>query len=809
MRLVVAVMLIALLLAAGAARSAVVEVEGPQILVRISNDGDDLTARLLAWEGDDPPFFDERIPLRGDELTLVPIDAPPGEYQVRLELPFQTVGPAPTPLDPVVPLEADAWTHGCPGPYALDFDFALDSHVSVSSVGCLVLTDAFTALLVEAKSARADFPRTRIHVPLPGGSDRGVYDHGGEMPFEWNGDTRWLDAWGRDVRGAEVTYKDNTGSGKGVARLFAWNWAEASGTMELFRFAAGETSPSSWTRTDPRFAEGGAGGTSVALAREVRYDEAQQDAACYLRHALQGRDIRAGDVIAAATLCRSWDGPDWRAAAPIEWRGLRALPLYRTEETPELTRAERVLLVDGIPYLVHHERHVLLAGEGVRVRHATLDRVELRGAPIAADAASMPPPSPRLAPLDPLRGPADGQARLGFPLREASDAARSDPLLASVRAVTERPDSVLAGAAYVHRREAGEPVGRESWFLMYRAGDALAYAVCERASTPLPLAAPPRCHVPGGQQWRLYEWAEPLWDAPPMTRADLPVETSGFDEAFARWDALRPDGPAAKANFALYRAWSDEELGEPAFLAVGISPQRGVAPSSAPTMGDYTALGLDGATFAAVELTQTRGLFVPTELAPLGENSVRGDPAGPRFGDDLSYLAGGGVALGLIGLLAFLLYSRLVRARVLDDATRARIHGIVAQEPGVHASALLDRLGKRSGVGEYHLGVLAREGFLACVVTPGFRRYFLTGLYTPAQMRAMAALREGRNDALYALICANPGIRLASLAEKADVSLPYASKSVARLAEAGLVLKMQAGRAVEIHPLEDQRAGRS
>ncbi|HWH07839.1 MAG TPA: winged helix-turn-helix transcriptional regulator, partial [Candidatus Thermoplasmatota archaeon] len=226
----------------------------------------------------------------------------------------------------------------------------------------------------------------------------------------------------------------------------------------------------------------------------------------------------------------------------------------------------------------------------------------------------------------------------------------------------------------------------------------------------------------------------------------------------------------------------------------------------------YVALDLaTGATRHEVAGVQRVGVpqAVPERVEVAGFALAAPAPAPQPAALTPAAVGAGAAAAGLLALLVLAaakgwlaaLYSRLTRRQVLDAPARAAILELVRQEPGIHASALLERLGKAHGVGEYHLAVLEREGFLTSVRTAGFRRCFVTGAMTHAEMRAVAALRDGQAEKLYRIIEATPGIHLTDLAARAGLTLPYVSRQVKALAEAGLVDKVQTGRAVALYPV--------
>ncbi|HVM45727.1 MAG TPA: winged helix-turn-helix transcriptional regulator, partial [Candidatus Thermoplasmatota archaeon] len=705
-------------------------------------------------------------------VTTLRIGSEPGWHQVTLE----RAGDA-RPAAPVALPDLRYWaiarggdSRGCEAGYLFAFAVS-DEDARTRAEGCTVLTRDARDILAQARAATGG--RGAFDIPLPREGDRGVFGPDGRTPFEWRA-ARFADAHGRALDGHELAYRAPGGGGSMHDTLTgATASVLAPETTEVIRFAPGDATPVSWSRTRTGTSGERPGAASAILERELRYDAPTDPLACLVRSPLQGSTLRPGQLVDARDVCPAWGGPAWRAAAPIHHRGFRALPLYQLEETPERLLVARLLYVDGNPYPIDAQRYVLPSDGPLREARATLERYHPAGEPLPTRAAALPPPR-ALAPLDPMRGPEGAPG-----LAAASDAAA---LLPRVRLLALGGDAALIGARYEEPRAGAATL--PTWHLVFgaRAADAV-FVAC---------AAPARA-TPACRETLAAPSAE-IAGPPRMGAAELPARAASFEHALSRWDGERP-------TYALYRAW-----GEPVLALGDRAPS---APAQAPfagdedTAADFILLDLASArTRADVEIIEAVSSFDPASLAPVRPATLLARAGDWADADSLPYVVGGGIGLLALVALGLLLYSRLVRARVLDDETRAAIHEVVMREPGLHASGILERLGKRSGVGEYHLDVLVREGYLATLVTPGFRRYFVSGRHAPAQMRALAALREGQNERLLGIIRAKPGIELRALAREAGVSVPYASKSVARLAEAGLVDKVQAGRVLTIHASE-------
>jgi predicted transcriptional regulator len=73
--------------------------------------------------------------------------------------------------------------------------------------------------------------------------------------------------------------------------------------------------------------------------------------------------------------------------------------------------------------------------------------------------------------------------------------------------------------------------------------------------------------------------------------------------------------------------------------------------------------------------------------------------------------------------LAFPLFSRLKKEKILDQFVRGQIYGMIRIKPGVHYSDIKEALGVGNGTLAYHLSVLEREGFIKSS-RKGFKKLF-------------------------------------------------------------------------------------
>ena len=671
-------------------------------------------------------------------------------------------------------------------------------------------------LLAQARAAR-DAPAGEGAVTMgwPRDGDQGRFERTAsdarplEVTFAWR-PARFVDEWGRAVEGAEVAYADGSGSGCSLSVTSpAGDATTTSRTpLDLFARYAGEARPVAVARPWSCFSGAYVREEGLTLGSQratlVAYD-AWPATLCLFRSGLQGARVAAGAPV--APLCPAWGEGEWFAGAVETRRGFAALPVYHLSS--DGASVSRAWLVDGLAYPLEVERRVLQDGK-VHERRHQLVALATAGDPLASGPRDAPPPLALRAP-DRLLGPPDEDARLPLRLSDAARAATGDPTLRGLQAILADPQAALAGAAL----RASEPAGAgaapaPTWTLVYAAPGKPPAAV-ECAGEPGPLGPLVRCREAGVSA------QDPRIGAVPSTfgAAALPARVASFADALARWEAQDANASAAPVRQALYRPWGAEDL--PPALEIGTRPaDRPDAVSAAAPPRAESLARLDPATGRSSRLVTTYGAPFHVSNLPAGIEApallAPAPPPAPALRAPLLVAAGVAAAGALVALVVLWaavkaglvsLYTRLVRANVLDSEVRARIHALVAEEPGIHAGAIVERLGRGNGLGEYHLGVLVREGFLACVETTGFRRYFVAGRFPPAEMRARAVLREGHAEALFRLIRQEPGIQLGPLAQRAGLSLPQASRTVKRLAEAGLVERAKVGRVVRLRVAKD------
>lgn len=706
----------------------------------------------------------------------------------------------------------------CPGEFVVTFEVGVASGAERSPNGCTVPTDAMQTLLDEAHTAaRARATRDIVHVPLPRDGDRGealVFDGAGRLywpnatvvRFAWSA-ADLVDAYGRATHGARLEYSPlGTFGASAEGTLLQTSQASNANTTEVARFRPAATAPDAWS-TSFSDASAGLGQTSASQTRYSFTQPWREVFACAVRSGLQGSQLATRSPIEApcttlrATGERAWVG------SPREERGFLSVPVYSVLESGDITSVTRLSFADGVAYPLAADRFELRAGAAVIHQAFQLVGLSAGAAPLPdSKESSSEPPAPH-APIDPLHGPESLQAS-SYPLAAAVDDAFRTPTLTTLRSLLASPDAALIGAVLDRQADASTPAGPLRWWLVFDApGSASVGVLCERAAAVAPIASslPAAPATPVGactQPAQAPRFSQALGPLPPggLGARDLLTTGASFDDALQRRDIALREHAGESMTFAMYRAWGER------VLAVGQAfptPLTGApTPTSAQAAFVVLDLGSGRTRLEAVGVQATAGLAAVPALAPSA--GLAGTRANSLLSDVPPLLGGTAALVGfaLLALLGWAFYTRLTQRAVLGSEARQRILDIVRDEPGIHAAAVLERVGRANGVVEHHLGILVREGFLTRVDTTGFRRYFVTGRFSHSEMRALAALRDGQNEKLYRLIEAHPGIHLSELAQRADLSLAYASRTVKKLQEAGLVDRVQVGRTIVLHAIE-------
>ncbi|MBW3584004.1 MAG: winged helix-turn-helix transcriptional regulator [Euryarchaeota archaeon] len=143
----------------------------------------------------------------------------------------------------------------------------------------------------------------------------------------------------------------------------------------------------------------------------------------------------------------------------------------------------------------------------------------------------------------------------------------------------------------------------------------------------------------------------------------------------------------------------------------------------------------------------------------------------------------------LLGLPGLLLFSRIKKDKVLDHATRERIHETIQGNPGIHFSGLRRLLHMPNGTLVHHLRTLEREGLLKNERVGGRLHFYAVG-----ERARMAVGLTPRQDIILRSLVKRPGIAQAELARHLGVSRQALHQHLTPLRDLGLVADLPHGR---------------
>lgn len=157
-------------------------------------------------------------------------------------------------------------------------------------------------------------------------------------------------------------------------------------------------------------------------------------------------------------------------------------------------------------------------------------------------------------------------------------------------------------------------------------------------------------------------------------------------------------------------------------------------------------------------------------------------------------LAKGKLALWLAG------YARVHGPEVLSSPHRARLHALVAAQPGSNVAALARQAGMGATSTTHHLRVLERNGLVASVRQGRDLLWF--DRHDPrfaGPRRQAAAVLRGTTAGIARHVAQHPGIRQHEVAAAFGLSQPTVAWHMRRLREAGLVSQRKEGREMRYH----------
>ncbi|WP_254536822.1 winged helix-turn-helix transcriptional regulator [Halomarina litorea] len=124
--------------------------------------------------------------------------------------------------------------------------------------------------------------------------------------------------------------------------------------------------------------------------------------------------------------------------------------------------------------------------------------------------------------------------------------------------------------------------------------------------------------------------------------------------------------------------------------------------------------------------------------------------------------------------------------------TRERVRAHVREDPGVHFSDLRRALDIAPGQAQYHLRRLVDDGGLVEDALYGQTHYYPPS-YDPWERRALALLRRETSADVVACLLDDGPLPPATVAERVGIARSTLSWHVARLTEAGVLVRDESG----------------
>lgn len=132
----------------------------------------------------------------------------------------------------------------------------------------------------------------------------------------------------------------------------------------------------------------------------------------------------------------------------------------------------------------------------------------------------------------------------------------------------------------------------------------------------------------------------------------------------------------------------------------------------------------------------------------------------------------------------------------LELTSRRAIYQQIADNPGVHFRALLDKLDVAHGTLQYHLRWLAEEGLIEVSDDGSYTRYYPAAEFDEADQAVMNALRREYSRRILARLLVDGSLSTTDLSDRLDKAQSTVSWHLSKLADANLVTKERDGRSV-------------
>ena len=189
-------------------------------------------------------------------------------------------------------------------------------------------------------------------------------------------------------------------------------------------------------------------------------------------------------------------------------------------------------------------------------------------------------------------------------------------------------------------------------------------------------------------------------------------------------------------------------------------------------------------------------LRIEIEVTPGCPNppNCLGNPPDPPVDHSLDWLR---IVLPIIAIsiVAVVLFTRLNRSTLLNQAMRARIYSAIEKAQGIHFHELMRTLDVKPGVLSHHINILEREKFIKSLQDGTYRRFFLYD--SNAELRVVLSNIQ---EKILALVRKSPGIFQVDISREIGSSSFVTKYHIKILRDAGMVTLERDGKNMRCFP---------
>lgn len=429
-------------------------------------------------------------------------------------------------------------------------------------------------------------------------------------------------------------------------------------------------------------------------------------------------------------------------------------------------------------------------------------------------------------------GPAKGDLAHPFPISEAFQRARDNPLNASLRAfLADHPDAFV-GDAYYHQDHVETDGGRtveRTWDLSVVTPQwtAMTVEVTQQTAEGPTGGLPVPDQAPVDAAYEYSYGPTDAWRGLPILipggQVRLPERLPTVASMADRWRAYASPEHASATDigwsFRVTSPTSEQAYDVPR-LSVVTSVGRIDAGQSA---GPDDGLGEDAAVSVAAFDDAGQTLYVQeateeTQIVGEPDNDVDHGSRAVTAAEvtvpvwavpPLGWMAGAGL-LGAVAAAVYYFwpairhlplirgYTRIQAEEALENPNRAAIVETVRNRPGIHLKELVRRSEMGHGAVRHHVEMLTELDHLVETRSDGYRCYFAPGEVARNVREAIPLVKADGARRILRVVAETPGLAGQDVAERTDLSTATVNYHLKRLRDAGLVDADRDGRSLSL-----------